>query len=173
MVLRIQSGMRQEPKETQTIVDCYNHGWNADRSSTGQLASVIVRRCTVDVAAAVNPDNNREAGGLRSVPFAELGCEDVQVKAVLVHASWAGKHTQSRYLRTDVAKMSRIPWFLPLHNRLGRHPTPLAYRWLGVGNTPEFVNTIPNETSDRTLSCVYNRSCLVAARYGNAACCRK
>ena len=173
MVLRIQRGMRQEAKETQTIVDCYSHGWNADRSSTGQLASVIVRRCAVDIAAAVNPDNNREAAGLRSVSFAEPGCEDVQVKAVLVHARRAGKHTQRRHLRTDVAKMSRIPRFLPLRNRLGRHPTPLAYRRGGVRNTPEFVNAIPNETSDWTLSCVYNRSCLVAGGYASAACCRK
>src|SRR2546423_2544668 len=96
MVLRIQRGVRQEAKETQTIVDCYSHGWNADRSSSGQLASVIVRRCAVDITAAVNPDNNREAAGLRSRPFAEPGCEDVQVKAVLVHARRTGKHTQRR-----------------------------------------------------------------------------
>src|SRR3989442_12853056 len=165
--------MRQEAKETQTIVDCYNHGWNADRSSSGQLASVIVRRCAVDIAAAVNPDNNRETAGLRSVPFADLGCENVQVKAVLVHARRTGKHTQRRHLRTDVAEMSRIPRFLPFHNRLGRHPTPLACRRGGVGNTPEFVNTIPNETGDRTLNCVYNRSCLVAGGSPRSAWLRK
>src|SRR5438552_15320975 len=124
MVLRIQRGMRQEAKETQTVADCYNHGWNADRSSSGQLASVIVRRCAVDIAASVNPDNNREAAGLRSVPFAELGCEDVQVKAVLVHARRTGKHTQRRHLRTDDATMSRIPRSPPLRNRLRRPPAP-------------------------------------------------
>src|SRR5438552_2045701 len=119
MVLRIQRGMRQEAKETQTIVDCYNHGWNADRSSSSQLASVIVRRCAIDIAAAVNPDNNRETAGLRSVPFAELGCENVQVKAVLVHARRTGKHTQRRHLCTDVAKMSPTSRSLHLPNRLG------------------------------------------------------
>src|SRR5262249_30586231 len=167
MVLPIQCGMREEAKQTQSIVDGYNHGWDAGRPSSRQLASVIIRRGAVDIAAAVNPDHNWEARCHRSVPGAELRCEDVQVKAVFVHARRTCEHTERCHLRADVAEMSGIARFLPFPNRLGRHPTQLAYRRSGVRDSTEFVDTIPDETRNRTLSRVYDGSSLVAG--GNAS----
>src|SRR5262249_46491265 len=157
-----QSRVRQEAKETQPIVDGDDNGRDAKRPAGGQLASVVIPRCSIDVTSAVNPHNNREAAGCRGVPVAELRCEDVQVKAVLVHARRTGEHTKRRRLRTDAAETSRIPRLLPFRNGLRRHPAPFARGRSGIGNAEEFINTIPNETSDGTLGCPYKRPCLVA-----------
>src|SRR5262249_4746747 len=130
--------------------------------------------CAVDIAAAVNPDNNGETAGGGVVPCSELRCEDVEVKAVFVHARRTGEHTERRRLRTDVAETSCIPRLIPLRNRLGRHPTQLAHRRRSIRNTAEFINTIPKKTCDRPLHCVYNRSRPAVGRsYGSTGCCRQ
>jgi hypothetical protein len=69
--------------------------------------------------------------------------------------------------------MSGIATLLPFPDRLGRHPTQIAYRRSGVGDTAEFVDTIPDETRDRPFSRVYDGSSLVAGSYASAGCCRQ
>src|SRR5262249_28247790 len=149
------------------------HGWNASRSSSGELASVIVCGCTVHIAAAVNPDNHRKASGRWSGPCAKLRCENVQVKTVLVHACWTCDNAECCHLGADVADMSCVARFVPFRDWLGRHPAQVAYGRSGVGDAAKFVNTIPGETRDRSLGCVYNRCRVVAGGYGSAGCCRK
>src|ERR1700757_3094632 len=136
-------------------MDRHDNRGTAERPSGGKLAPVIISRCTIDIAPAVNPDNNRKVAGIRLVSLTELRREDVEIETVFVNAWRAGKDSKCCNLCADIAEVGCVERFLPLGNRLRRHPAQLTHRRRGVGNSQEFIHAILKQTVQGTLGGLY------------------
>ena len=126
--LGIQRRMRQKAKEVQAVVDGDDDGV----AQVSELAPVIVVALAVDIAAAMNPEDDRQL----SVRV-EVRREDVEIQAVFVDVRRSCEHPEGHDLRAGVSEPVRHQHGGPFRVPLGRHPAQTADGRLGVGNAKE------------------------------------
>ncbi len=165
----VQCRMRNVAEQAQAIVDGHDDGGRAVGPARCELAAVVVVGLTVDVSAAVNPDDDRLATMV--IAAGGPGREDVEIEAVLGDAGRTCEGTKLGHLRTGVRKLRGIQRASPPTCRRRRTPTQIADRRRCVGDAEEPIDAILSVSANCALVGVdHSPIAVVAMAMGIAMC---
>jgi hypothetical protein len=160
MAFSIYRGMREGSEHPQAIVEGDNDCFNTVRSAARKLAAVIVVGFAADVSATVNPYDNR----LFLSVIAAAGCENVEIKTILIDTRRCSKRSKAGNLRTVACEPRCVQRSPPALDRLRRLPAKFSDRRRRIGDTEKNVDSVLRKSTDRPINGVDNwRAAWVAA----------